>query len=149
MNEKLLTRENQKSNITAQPLATRAVALCEGCPMAALCAAKNTGECPPGLNDTYNASESEERSAPGSYMKELLDDSVPIVRATLRPVVSYVPLPKPAPQPHPKQPMPTPRTRLSPKPPSTPKGETMAETLADIVVEMLSVRSLKTARAKK
>ena len=117
--------------------------------MAALCAAKNTGECPPGLNDTYNASESEERSTPRSYMKELLDDSVPIVRAAPRAVVSHVSLPKPAPQPRPKQPMPTPRAKHPPKPPSTPKAETMAETLADIVVEMLSVRSLKTARAKK
>lgn len=28
-------------------IASRAVALCEGCPMAKLCASKNTGKCPP------------------------------------------------------------------------------------------------------
>lgn len=149
MSEKLLTREDQKSNIAAQPLAMRAVALCEGCPMAALCAAKNTGECPPGLDETYSNAESEGCSPPTSYMRELLDDSVPIVRATPRPVAPHAPLLKTTPPPRPKQPMPLPRTKLPPKPPSAPKGETMAETLADIVVEMLSVRSLKTARVKK
>ena len=28
-------------------IASRAVALCEGCPMAKFCASKNTGKCPP------------------------------------------------------------------------------------------------------
>lgn len=96
-------------------IASRAVALCEGCPMAKLCASKNTGKCPPPevkqqMLESIDIGDGGANTAPVSYRKQLLDDSIPSVMAQLtpKPVVkkpeirpSHLPLPKAAPRPAP------------------------------------------------
>lgn len=46
MSERMKTLE-RPTTVSAPAMAARAVALCEGCPMARFCVTKSTGECPP------------------------------------------------------------------------------------------------------
>lgn len=109
-------------------IASRAVALCEGCPMAKLCASKNTGKCPPPeikqqMLESIDIGDGGANTAPVSYRKQLLDDSIPSVMAQLtpKPVVkkpeirpSHLPLPKAAPRPAPMAKLP--ERRQPPRP---------------------------------
>ena len=74
-----------------RPLATRAVKLCEGCPMAALCSTLAIAPCetpePPheasdGGGDYSLPPTRPEVQSKRSYRKELMDDSIPIVMAS-------------------------------------------------------------------
>lgn len=147
MSERIATKEKQ-SAVMGQPIAMRAVALCEGCPMAALCAGEATQTCPSGYASAYTQVERGRDTLPKSYLKELLDDSLPIVRATPRPIQSPQ-LPRRPPTKPQKAAQEITISRQPRKNKQLPKGETMADILADMMVDMLGVKSLKAARAKK
>lgn len=113
-----ISREVVRKPVAVAPnIAARAVALCEGCPMAKFCMTKNTGDCPP----PQVKQQMIERAIDGggepapirSYRKELLDDSVPVVMANLQkkpqpkrpePRPTHLPLPKAVPKPTIKSP---------------------------------------------
>lgn len=76
--ELLKTKELRTAPNANAPMAARAVALCEGCPMARFCTAKGSGDCPPNGsgNEKVFGSQAESRA---SYMSDLYDDSVGFV----------------------------------------------------------------------
>lgn len=81
MKEKLVVANAQK---VAAPMAARAVGLCEGCPMARFCKKRGSENCPSPA-ELASAGANELRSIKTSYRRELMDDSVPFVRAEVRP----------------------------------------------------------------
>ncbi len=85
MSERGITHEIGAPTTKALPsMAARAVALCEGCPMAKFCTTKQPGNCPPEIQQfdgiVEQAQDMPER--PKSYLKDLLDDRKPVVMAT-------------------------------------------------------------------
>ena len=162
MKERLISR-----NLRAvTPLATRAVALCEGCPMAKFCAIKTISPC-----ETASAQQTRIESggeyegiiAPSlpkrSYKEELMNDAIPIVMADLQ-KKKELPVP-----PTPKLPLsvksPLPPRALTPQHTSPPRVPRTANTfqqpevgepgtlLADIIASLIGVRGIATSRGKK
>ena len=135
----------------AGPLAARAVALCEGCPMANLCATKQPEECS-FPKEQYGDSAPDIPQPPVSYRKDLFDEQKQIVMAKPRLVR---PRPTPAPRPfarsHGSKP-PTPQYRRQPPRVvhhEASDGESSPNKIADILYNFVSVETPKKARAKK
>ena len=76
MSERTKTLE-RPTTMAAPAMAARAVALCEGCPMARFCVTKNSGECPPEVV-------APETDQSVSYRDALQDDGRPVVMANLQ-----------------------------------------------------------------
>ncbi len=150
MSEHLKTREIQPATIS-QPLAARAVALCEGCPMAKFCVTERPGECPPDIRQFDGSVEQPMTMSqpPKSYRKQLRDDSQLVVMATPRKVEQppglQVPVPKPTHKTSSQQKL----HRQSRATQGKPAGESVSERVADVLMDMFSVKSLQKARAKK
>lgn len=107
-----ISREGVRRPVVVAPdIAARAVALCEGCPMAKFCMTKNTGDCLPQVKQQMIERPIDGGGVPApirSYRKDLLDDSVPVVMANLQkkpqpkrpePRPTHLPLPKAVPKP--------------------------------------------------
>ena len=142
-----------------QKIAVGAVALCMGCPLAAICPTKAPGECPPDLAEQL-IDDGGDYAPPikTSYLQDLLDDSKPTVKANL--VRKPLPPPKtvkaspptrlPVPIPVAK-PLPIPKKQ--PKEPRRPRPsyphEQVGEAIADIFYALFSVQSMHASIDKK
>lgn len=151
------------------PMAARAVALCEGCPMAKFCVIKTVAPC-----ETRVQQEAHIESGGGdfgganldkpvrtSYRDDLMDPLKPVVMAELQkkkemmtpklakmasPTSLIVPQPKAVPSSPKKITLPT---RPVKKLPTRENGDRTSDVLADILVSMFGVGSLATAHTKK
>jgi|GEM_PF-840129 len=167
MNTKEVIRERTNLSV-APPMAARAVAICEGCPLAKFCATKAVSPCESPqvrtlqiehLGGDYGGS-SLDKPVEFSYRKQLMDDTVPFVMADLRKkkeaqvaqtrrVVSRQNIPSQT-----GTPKPTIASKRTGKPPlkvgkPEVKRTESADILADILVSMLGVSSMSTSLAKK
>ena len=140
-----------------QKIAVGAVALCMGCPLAAICPTKAPGECPPDLAEQLINDGDYAPPIKTSYLQDLLDDSKPTVKANLvrkplppsRPVKAkpptkppvQTPVAKPVPI-RKKQPKQPPKLRLSYP------HEQVGEAIADIFYALFSVDSLASSRKR-
>lgn len=162
MNTNEIIRE-RKDSTTAQPMAARVVAICEGCPLAKFCATKAVAPCETTeVRTQYIESTSGDyggtvRDEPVqlSYRTQLLDDTIPIVMANLQKKKDLRPQPSRAKV---TPPAATATSRMkSQAPKKMPKRATSrevaqvgsADILADILVSMIGVSSMTTARDKK
>lgn len=152
----------------AVPMAARAVALCEGCPMAKFCAVRVVAPCetPQERNEQIDAggggyeavAQQPEMPVRRSYRNELMDDSLPLVMAKLQKKKEPLPVFRPpavkkaeavthaVAKPRPAVP---PRKPTPPRPRRETAGEGTGDILADIMLSMLSVRAVATSRARK
>lgn len=163
MSEALVhSQEKPRVVLRAQPeIASRAVALCEGCPMAKFCATKSTGDCPPPVvkrEMLEMVRDSGPEALPqASYRTQLLDDSIPSVTATLRrvaPVKKQMPRPThlelPRANPRPVVAKPTPEVKHPPRRPRHDSEMTaIGKAVADIVGMLFGGAPHDGARAKK
>lgn len=140
-----------------QKIAAGAVALCVGCPLAAICPTKAPGECPFDLAEQLIDDGDYAPPIKTSYLQDLLDDSKPTVMANLvrkplppsRPVKAkpptkppvQTPVAKPVPI-RKKQPKQPPKLRLSYP------HEQVGEAIADIFYALFSVDSLASSRKR-
>ena len=152
---------------TAQPMAARAVALCEGCPLAKFCATKAVAPCetPQARTQQVEISGGDfgggslDKPVVTSYRAQLMDDKIPFVMADLQKKKEQRPLPptltlrpKFMPQtkiekPHMKS---QPVVKLPVKPRTAEHREAgSADILADILMSMIGISSLSTLRDKK
>lgn len=156
MKERLAVR---KKLPVAVPMAARAVAICEGCPMAKFCAVKDANLCPSPEAAVGGEYATASLDLPKlSYRKELMDDDVPFVAAKLQPASLPKPMPKQAPRlqaapslsmPPVAKPKQVPMPRVVKKPievPRRPDGETVGDILADIMISTFSARSIGVLR---
>ena len=141
-----------------QKIAVGAVALCMGCPLAAICPTKAPGECPPDLAEQLINDGDYAPPIKTSYLQDLLDDSKPTVKANL----VRKPLPPSRPEkakPPTKPPVQTPVAKSVPirkkQPKQPPKlrlsypHEQVGEAIADIFYALFSVRSMRAGIDKK
>ncbi len=150
--ETLQSREMVQRTTARQPMAARAVALCEGCPMARFCQAKSTGECPP---DIATDAGGYEQPRSESYSRDkLFDDRInslfaaPVIKPAL-PQQSPKP-PRAAAPPPQSQPPQQQMRRERPRGVDVPrKGETIPDKLAAIITGIFSIQAIKTARGRK
>ena len=159
MNQPELLKERRRLRPDVpQKIAVGAVALCMGCPLAAICPTKAPGECPPDLAEQL-IGDGGDYAPPikTSYLQDLLDDSKPTVKANLvrkplppsRPVKAkpptkppvQTPVAKPVPI-RKKQPKQPPKLRLSYP------HEQVGEAIADIFYALFSVDSLASSRKR-
>ena len=140
-----------------QKIAVGAVALCMGCPLAAICPTKAPGECPPDLAEQLINDGDYAPPIKTSYLQDLLDDSKPTVKANLvrkplppsRPVKAKPPTKPPVQTPVAK---PVPIRKKQPKQPPKPRlsypHEQVGEAIADIFYALFSVDSLASSRKR-
>ena len=152
MSERGITHEIGAPTTKALPsMAARAVALCEGCPMAKFCTTKQPGNCPPEIQQfdgiVEQAQDMPER--PKSYLKDLLDDRKPVVMATPKRVAQTK---------NPQRPITRPpgsaanQQMVSRKPIVAQQAvveESIPQKVADVIMDMFGVNSIKRARVKK
>lgn len=159
-----------KEPVVAAPMAARAVALCEGCPMAKFCAIKAVAPCETPVEQAVQIESAGggydgamlDKPVQTSYRKELMDDTQPFVMANLQKKKESPPKPKqapmrPAPKPHavsPRAQRPTPKV-TPPKPAAMPRPKPerresgSGDVIADILLSMIATRSDTTRRSKK
>ena len=141
-----------------QKIAVGAVALCMGCPLAAICPTKAPGECPPDLAEQLINDGDYAPPIKTSYLQDLLDDSKPTVMANL--VRKPLPPPKTVKErPPTRLPVSVPVTKPLPIPKKQPKQprrprpsyphEQVGEAIADIFYALFSVQSMHTSIDKK
>jgi hypothetical protein len=172
MNE-TLTKERlplKPRPMTTEPMAARAVALCEGCPMAKFCAIKTVAPCETPVQretqiesggDYSGGSLDKPVAVQMSYRRELMDDRVPFVMANLQKKKEQI-APRPTPVSQQSTAVrsatrmtlqPTPVRQAAPTPKKLPtKPERRNETsdiVADILVSLFGVQSITSAHAKK
>lgn len=148
------------------PMAARAVGLCEGCPLAKFCAIKPVAPCETEASredrietsgGSYDGNLVPELDKPVtlSYRKQLMDDTIPTVVADLRkrkdirpPVPRWI---SSVPAAASTQSPPSRNRRVTPKqPPHVERPpESGAGIVADILVSMIGVSAIATARGKK
>ena len=139
--------KSSKRPLVAPPMAMRAIALCEGCPMAKFCSVKGSGDCPPpevlevASGGDFDAAETT------SYKNQLLDNSQNVVMANLKrkpaPVpekVAKPPTPKPVKKPAPK---PAPKQR-----PHNRTGEKLIDCIAENILSALGMTAVGAATSK-
>ena len=158
-----LKPEITRRPVIAPELAVRAVAICEGCPLATLCKQRDSGVCPSSAELPELQMIDMGGAEPTSYRTQLLDDSVGTVMANLVPVrpkvqpVVTTPLPRRTP-PRAKQslPMQTRQTKQPlartqparrgqvryPQTPHTSGRETLGDALADVFALALGRRAV-------
>lgn len=170
----LTTKERlplQREKAAAAPMAARAVALCEGCPMAKFCVIKEVAPCETPLQRGEQIESGGGESGGSaldkplpprtSYREALMDDSVPFVMANLqkkketalprpqpappRPVVTRPPKHTAAPSPTPARPVASPTKKV----PMAERRSGTSDIVADILVSLFGVQSLTSARVKK
>ena len=152
MSERGITHEIGAPTTKALPsMAARAVALCEGCPMAKFCTTKQPGNCPPEIQQfdgiVEQAQDMPER--PKSYLKDLLDDRKPVVMATPKRVAETKNPQRPITRP-PKSNASQQQARRKPiVAQQAAVGESIPQKVADVIMDMFGVNSIKRARAKK
>ena len=152
MSERIITREIDTSTPQALPsMAARAVALCEGCPMAKFCTTKQPGNCPPEVLqfDGFVEQARDMPERPKSYLKDLLDDSKPVVMATPKRAQPIAKLQRVVTIP-PKSAVNQQLVRRKPiVAQQAAVEESMSQKVADVIMDMFGVNSIKKARAKK
>ncbi|MEO5949717.1 MAG: hypothetical protein ABIP74_04905 [Candidatus Saccharimonas sp.] len=156
----------ERRNLAAViPMASRAVAICEGCPMAKFCATKTVAPCESTEVRAQQIEDSGGEYITGnhdkpielSYRKQLMDDKIPLVLANLhkkkeQPLLPTRPSSIPpiskrvVPQSRARPMIATPTSK--PKAPEATQGKS-ADLLADILVSMMGISSLSTVRDKK
>lgn len=122
MNERLPVRE---TSAVVRPIAARAVAICEGCPMANFCKKQDAGDCPDSVE--YTGTDTVSTPVKASYRRELMDDTVPFVGAQLRQRPPEASKQKP------------PASRPKPTPPPARRPARSRESLPEAVAEALLV----------
>lgn len=159
MSERIVRRRPR----IAEPLSARAVALCEGCPMAALCASMAVAPCETVTPRVEHIEQDGDYVAYGrdkpvvrSYRNELMNDAMPIVMADIRKKGEQNAQPtrhvRTAAQPPPRMPPPPTLPRVV-RPQVTAvserhRGES-AGIVADILASMLGVHAIATSQTKK
>ena len=152
MSERVMAHEMGVPAAKALPsMAARAVALCEGCPMAKFCTTKQPGSCHPEIqqHDGILEQVADVPERPRSYLKELLDDNKPVVMATPK-RVTQASKPQPAisrPPEQAKNQQLVRRKLVAAR--RAEVDESMPEKVADVIMDMFGVNSIKKARAKK
>lgn len=164
--EKLSSRRETTATV---PMASRAVALCEGCPIAKFCVIKQVAPC-----ETSVQRETQIESGGGdysgglldkpvtvqaSYRRELMDDKIPFVMANLQKKKDIAPS-QPSLQksmavtpPRPLPPRPTPHNIVKPAARQTStrreQRNDAPDIVADILVSLFGVQSMTSTRTKK
>lgn len=127
------------------PMAARAVALCEGCPMQMFCQTRGSGDCPPERSG-YDGGAAD-NPPKLSYLDELADDSIGTVIAQLAPK-QKPPVKKPT-----KAVIKKPDTKKPPKKdkikPTPQSHESFLGLAADVVLAMFGISSINAALTKK
>lgn len=136
MSELISTKEKiVRSRDVVVPMAARAIALCEGCPMAKFCKVEGTGDCPP--PEVLESAAAD--YTPVSYKNQLMDDSVNTVMANLKPKPIIKPPQKPvAPKPVKKPVQNKPR-------PQPIRGETVVDAIAEAIIAGLGMTAVTSA----